>query len=83
MDNTFFYVYTLRSLSRPEHYYVGMTKDLHERLRVHNAGTVPHTSRFLPWQVETAVAFCNKAKAVAFERYLKSHSGRAFAKKHF
>jgi hypothetical protein len=44
---------------------------------------VPHTSKFRPWQIETAVAFRSKDKAVAFEQYLKSHSGRAFAKKHF
>ncbi|MGB2938555.1 MAG: GIY-YIG nuclease family protein, partial [Phycisphaerae bacterium] len=42
-----------------------------------------HTSKFRPWQIETAVAFRSKGKAVAFEQYLKSHSGRAFAKKHF
>jgi hypothetical protein len=30
-----------------------------------------------------AVAFVDQQKAVAFERYLKSHSGRAFAQKHF
>jgi len=35
------------------------------------------------WQIQTAVAFRDKAKSVAFEKYLKSQSGRAFAKKHF
>ena len=34
-------------------------------------------------QIETAIAFRSKEKASAFEKYLKSHSGRAFAKKHF
>jgi len=29
----------------------------------------------------TYVAFSDEAKAIAFERYLKSPSGRAFAKK--
>jgi hypothetical protein len=27
--------------------------------------------------------FTEKENAIAFEKYLKSHSGRAFAKKHF
>jgi predicted GIY-YIG superfamily endonuclease len=60
-----------------------MTENLQERLRKHNAGEVPHTSRYRPWKISVAVAFVDQQKAVAFERYLKSHSGRAFAQKHF
>ena len=83
MDGTFWYVYMLQSCQHPEHYYVGMTEDLSERLKAHNVGKVPHTSKFLPWRIETAVAFRERAKAAAFEKYLKTHSGRAFAKRHF
>jgi len=83
MEGNFYYVYMLRSIQHPEHYYVGLTGNLQERLKVHNAGKVPYTSKFRPWRLETAVAFRSKAKAVAFEKYLKTHSGRAFAKKHF
>ena len=83
MTSQFLYVYMLRTVSHPEHYYVGVTENLAERLRAHNAGRVPHTSKFAPWQIETAVPFRHKEKAFAFERYLKTHSGRAFAKKHF
>jgi len=83
MEGQFFYVYMLQSIDPPGHWYVGMTEDLPERLKAHNALKVPHTSKFAPWQIETAVAFRDRAKAVAFEKYLKSQSGRAFAKKHF
>ena len=83
MGGSFWYVYMLQSISGTPHYYVGMTDNLEWRLKAHNAGQVPHTARFRPWRVETAVAFRDKAKAVAFEKYLKTHSGRAFAKKHF
>jgi putative endonuclease len=83
MNNGFWYVYTLQSLAEPERYYVGLTENLQARLDRHNSGHVPHTSKFRPWRIETAVAFRSKDKAVAFERYLKSHSGRASAKKHF
>lgn len=83
MKFNFHYVYMLQSLSLPEHFYIGITEDLFERLKAHNSGKVPHTSKFLPWQIETAVASGDKAKAIAFENYLKNHSGRAFAKKHF
>jgi predicted GIY-YIG superfamily endonuclease len=49
----------------------------------HNNGEVPHTSKNKPWKIQTAISFNDKTKALAFEKYLKSHSGRAFAKKHF
>lgn len=79
----FHYVYILRSLSDPDRHYTGLTEDLEARLGIHNAGRVPHTSKYAPWRTETAIAFQSRDKAVAFERYLKTHSGRAFASKHF
>jgi putative endonuclease len=76
------YVYILESLDAG-HFYVGITDDLRARLAKHNAGGVPHTSKYRPWRLRTYVAFSDEDLAVAFERYLKSGSGRAFAKKHF
>ena len=63
--------------------YTGVTQDLHERLAMHNSGHVPHTSKFAPWYIETTIAFRDKEKAFAYERYLKSGAGRAYAIKHF
>jgi putative endonuclease len=74
------YVYILRS-NDSEHFYVGMTDDLRGRLAKHNAGEVPHTSKFRPWTVKTYVGFSDETRAIEFERYLKSPSGRAFQKK--
>ena len=74
------YVYILESLDSL-HFYVGITEDLRVRLAKHNAGEVPHTSKYGPWRLKTYIAFSNQKQAVAFERYLKSASGRAFAKK--
>jgi predicted GIY-YIG superfamily endonuclease len=73
----------LQSLTNEERHYVGLSENLEERLKKHNAGQCRQTSKFRPWHIETAVAFRLKEKAVTFEKYLKSHSGRAFAKKHF
>lgn len=79
---SFVYVYILTSVANPDRHYTGLTEDLAERLTCHNAGKCPHTSKFMPWEIETAVAFRSREKAVKFERYLKSASGRAFARKH-
>jgi len=77
----FKYVYILPSESVPDCFYTGLTDNLLERLRKHNHGEVPHTSKFRPWRIKTAVAFNDAEQAIAFERYLKTASGRAFAKK--
>ena len=78
----FHYVYILVSAGDPRRHYTGLTDDLSTRLDAHNAGQVPHTSAYRPWRVETAIAFRSRARASSFERYLKSHSGRAFARRH-
>jgi len=74
------YVYILQS-KVGEHFYIGITTDLRARLAKHNAGNVPHTSKYLPWRLKTYVAFGDHSQAIKFERYLKSPSGRAFSKK--
>ena len=74
------YVYILQSLIAEEHFYVGVTDHLDARLSKHNSGAVTHTSKFRPWRIKTYVAFTDEARAVAFEKYLKSGSGRAFSK---
>ena len=75
------YVYILQSVNHPDRYYVGQTGDLKERLQRHNAGRVTHTSKYRPWRVNTYIAFSDEERASAFERYLKTASGRAFARK--
>jgi len=80
---TYFYVYILESIQFPDKTYIGFTSNLKQRLAKHNEGGSIYTSKFKPWKIKNAFAFTDKDKALAFEKYLKSHSGRAFAKKHF
>ena len=76
-------VYVLRSLRNPERHYVGLTADVSKRLAWHNFGQSPHTSKLKPWTLVVALEFSNQQLATAFEKYLKTGSGRAFAKRHF
>jgi predicted GIY-YIG superfamily endonuclease len=76
------YVYLLESISSPGKHYIGITSNLDARLKDHNAGQSPHTARFKPWKMSVAVRFDNDHRAEAIERYLKSGSGHAFAKRH-
>ncbi len=77
------YVYILESEASPGSYYVGSTADLKKRVEEHNSGKSIHTAKLSPWTLATYIAFPDRTKALRFGRYLKSGSGRAFAKKHF
>jgi len=77
------YVYLLQSVPNPEQRYIGLTSSLGKRLKEHNSGKSPHSSRHRPWRVVAAIQFEDEQRAAEFERYLKSGSGRAFANKHF
>lgn len=76
-------VYVLRSEINPTRHYTGLTSDLEKRLRWHNAGQNLDTARDRPWKVVVAFHFVDETLARRFEKYLKSGSGREFAKRHF
>jgi len=47
------FVYLIRSTSRPNKTYVGMPENVQSRLKAHNDGQCPSTSRFRPWELVT------------------------------
>lgn len=77
------FVYILRSDSNPSRHYVGMTSDVENRLDWHNHGPCGQTLHDRPWSLVVVLEFPTEHEALRFERYLKSGSGRAFAKRHF
>jgi putative endonuclease len=77
------FVYVMRNTGTPPQFYVGLTSDVEGRLADHNAGHCPHTASRRPWCFHVAIEFPDEDRAVRFERYLKSGSGRAFTKRHF
>lgn len=79
----FYYVYLIRSVKFPQTTYVGYTTDLKKRLATHNSGGPVHTRKDRPWELVVCTAFKNVECAKQFEKYMKSQSGRAFAKKRF
>jgi len=76
-------VYILRSERDRSRRYTGLTSDVDERLRWHNAGQNTHTIENRPWKLVVSFHFTDESRARKFERYLKSGSGREFAKRHF
>jgi len=77
------FVYVLRSERQPTRYYTGLTADVRARLVTHKEGRCRHTASGRPWRIDVVVEFADEHRAVAFERYLKSGSGCAFAGRHF
>lgn len=77
-----YYAYILRSEKFPNQTYIGSTGDLRNRLTEHNSGKSTHTNKFKPWELVAYVALPERHLAEELERYLKSGSGRAFAKRH-
>jgi len=76
-----YYVYLLRSIKNPEKTYIGYTTDLNGRLEKHNSGGSIYTSTDRPWKITSYHCFENESKALDFEKYIKTGSGHAFAKK--
>lgn len=81
--DTMHYVYLLSSQRDPRKHYVGFTHDLKARLARHNAGQNVSTAPYRPWNLAAYFAFPSEPKAREFEKYLKSGSGKTFAKRHF
>ncbi len=77
--NKVYYVYILELSNKT--YYVGYTNDLKRRLKDHNGGNSKHTRKFRPLKLHFYSAFKEKQRALDFEKYLKSGSGKAFKKK--
>lgn len=75
-------VYVLKNDEEPRRYYTGVTSDFATRLDAHNRGRVPHTAKLKPWHADLVMEFADEKRAVAFEKYLKSGSGCAFAQRH-
>lgn len=76
-----YYTYILNSISDPSRYYYGSSEDLRKRLSVHNTGGNISTRAYQPWVIVCYSGFKDKKSAMAFEKYLKTASGKAFARK--
>jgi len=81
MTTKLHYVYLLRSTKFPKQTYIGFSEDFDQRFEDHNNGKSIHTAKYRPWELVSLHTFTDLKKAKAFEAYLKTGSGRAFAKR--
>jgi putative endonuclease len=74
------YIYVLFSHSAQK-YYVGMTKNIQQRFKEHNAGKSTFTSAYKPWILIYSEFAESYATARIREKYLKSAAGKKFIQK--
>jgi putative endonuclease len=74
-----FYVYVLKS-KKDCSQYIGLSQNVKERLKEHNAGSVTSTKPKRPWQLMYTESFTTRLEARKREKYLKSAAGRRFRK---
>jgi predicted GIY-YIG superfamily endonuclease len=74
-------VYVVQSAAGTRSLRHGVTSDVRARLDDHNAGRCLQTADGRPWRIDLFIQFADVARALKFDRYLKSGSGCAFAKR--
>ena len=68
-----FYVYMLRSKSKKPVTYVGYTKDLKNRVKLHNSGKGAKFTRGRTWFLIYKEIFKSKREAITRESYIKNN----------
>ncbi len=73
----FCFVYVLRSM-KDGLFYTGFTRDLNQRFRMHNGGSVESTKDRTPFELVYFEGCRNEKDALHRERYLKSTYGKRY-----
>ncbi len=74
------YVYVIQS-EKNESLYVGMTKEISNRLKEHNAGKSKYTKSYCPWKIVYEEEVPNWELGRKREKYLKSTAGKNWLRK--
>ncbi len=68
-----YYVYMLRSINKNNVTYVGYTKNLQNRIKLHNAGKGAKFTRGRKWKLIYKEKYKTKSKAISREYYIKNN----------
>ena len=74
-----FFVYVIRS-EKDGRFYVGMTKNVEQRLEQHNKGMTFSTKGYRPWKLFFFETFQTRVEARNREKYLKTGIGKEYIK---
>ena len=68
-----YYVYMLKSTNKKSVTYVGYTKNLQNRIRLHNIGKGAKFTRGRKWKLIYKEKYKTKSKAISREYYIKKN----------
>ena len=68
-----YYVYMLKSLNKNNQTYVGYTKNLPERIKLHNTGKGAKFTRGRKWKLIYKEKYTTKNQAISREYYIKNN----------
>ena len=68
-----FFVYMLKSISKKPVTYVGYTKNLKKRIKLHNTGKGAKFTRGRTWKLIYKEILKSKSKAISREYYIKNN----------
>ncbi len=74
-----YFVYMLKSLGKKKVTYVGYTKNISERIKLHNSGKGAKFTRGRQWTLIYKEKLTSKSEAISREYYIKKN--RTFRKK--
>ncbi|MCX6165683.1 MAG: GIY-YIG nuclease family protein [Ignavibacteriae bacterium] len=72
-----FFTYIIQS-EKDNSFYIGFTSDLEKRLKFHNEGLSPYTSKKIPWKLVYFEQYNNKSNALKREYFLKKQKNKEF-----
>ena len=72
-----YFVYIMQS-EKDGRYYKGLTSDISNRVKEHNAGKMKSTKGYLPWKLKYHEELDTLKEARVREKYFKSGIGREF-----
>ncbi len=68
-----FYVYMLKSVSKKPVTYVGYTKNINKRIKLHNSGKGAKFTRGRKWNLIYKEKYSTKNQAISREYYIKKN----------
>lgn len=79
MEIEIFYTYVLKSL-KDNHFYIGFTSDIEQRMKEHQMGSVISTKYRRPLMLVYYEVCFDKISAIKREKYLKTTYGHRYLK---
>ncbi|OGZ01304.1 MAG: hypothetical protein A3A43_02235 [Candidatus Liptonbacteria bacterium RIFCSPLOWO2_01_FULL_56_20] len=77
-----YFTYVLKSAKNKD-IYIGSTKNIGNRVKLHNLGRIKSTRGYMPWKLLEYREFGSRSEATREERFLKNHQQKEILKRRY